>query len=175
MSLDPKQLEAFVNGPKPLRGDLDDMGSVGDTGEPQPQKKNFEPLKQLLTKFGDEVEMCLDEVDPETLEDLELDLEDSERTILEDGFNGLDRKFLRIAKPLLTGISQEEAATIGQELEETGLAEDGLRLGGWLFRLGQVFAPVAPEGDEFGDEDADLDSEDAESEFDDEASSGLTA
>jgi len=175
--MDPKQLEAFVNGPKPLRGDLNEMDMAGgEEGEQTVQKKNFEPLKSLLTKFGDEVEMCLDEVDPETLEDLELELEDSERQILEEGFNGLDRKFLRIAKPLITGIKPEEAQTIAQELEDTGLTDDGLRLGGWLFRMGQVFAGPAEDalGEEEGletDEDAELD----DSDFDDEATSGLTA
>jgi hypothetical protein len=158
--MDAAQLDAFANGgPKPSAADMmDDDPDATEGGEEQSQNsRDFSALITLITEFGDALEACCDELDPETLADPEMPMESDDLMILQEGYNGLDRKLqkeLNAAMPF----RQEEADQIAEELEASGAIEDADRVAGYLMRLNQLGqGHEEPDGDEVAGAESDED------------------
>lgn len=159
MVMDPDKLAAFAtNGGPPPGGDEsadadaggDDTGDDNDPGQ-------FGQLLTLLENNADDVMSLTDEFDPDELTDESTELDDGEKQTLLEGVQSLDQALQgELAK--LTGISLDDAQNLAQHLESEGVVDDAERLGGWLFRVGQIDLSG---GDDSEDSDDTEDSDDS--------------
>lgn len=175
MAIDPKKLEAFAGKGKPPKGDDagDNLGEGDGHTEPDNEVgedvggiEKYVPLLQLLEEYQDDVEQCIDELDPETLLDVEADMAPEDQQIMKEGYESLDK---RLKKELVKAadMGTEECTLIADHLYNEDKISDPEKLEGWLCRiaalLGGARPPAeAPEGGEGGGEEGEEEGEAAE-------------
>lgn len=162
MAIDGKQMQAFAKGgPPPNKGEHSEEGEP-DAAEHEEDggEANYDHLKQLLEQHGQDVEACVEELDPEQLANFAEELSDADKQILREGFDALEQGLTDEAKSVLPGIDEKHAEEIGQHLESEGVVQDGHSVGAWLFRVGQMLE--SGDSDEESDDDEESDADDSE-------------
>lgn len=137
--IDPTKLAAFAQPETPAPSPMDDETMDDET----PGADKFGELRPALEEFAIEIEECCDELDPEALRNPGAEMDPTDIELLKIGVESLDPR-LQQALQATQGISPAEAADIGLHLEQEGLATDGDRLGGWLYRVGQYALTPSP-------------------------------
>lgn len=184
MAIDAKKMQAFVKqgpgsgtkGPPPNKGAKDgaddeaDKAAGGEDDEEGGDK--YGHLTDLLKQHGQDIEACIEELDPDQLANFGEELADSDKEILRQGFDDLDQGVTDEAKHVLAGIDEEDAGKIGEQLEGDGAVQDGHTVGAWLFRVGQMLDEAPPSSEKGGD---DKDDEDEEGQDDEEDEAGAEA
>lgn len=155
MPIDPNSLAAFAGtgGPPPGADESADADQGGGDEEEGPGQ--FGQLLTLLENNADDVMALTEEYDPDELSDESAELDDSEKKSMLEGVQSLDQA-LQGELGKLSGVSLDDAENMAQHLEGEGIIDDAERLGGWLFRVGQL--------DLSGDGSEEDDAEDEESE-----------
>lgn len=162
MPLDPQQMKALTRKVKPESEETEaDERAEGNVPPVRAGKQNTAKLIPFLELYAAEIEALCDEVDYDTLADPELELTDSDAQIIQEGVLELPPRLLKGIE-VLEGITIEDANTLGKHLEAEGDVEDGLRVGGLLFRVGQLLTdspeemePSETEEEDLGDDEDD--------------------
>jgi len=110
-----------------------------------------------LEQYASEVEASCDELDYDMLVDPDLEMNDEDISILQEGVLMLPPRLLKVIENL-KDIDWDAAQTIAAHLEEEGMIEDAERVTGWLFRVGQVLG-MAEEAEPAEEEEAPMDEE----------------
>ncbi len=132
--------------------DDDDMQEGGDG--------KFGALLPLLEQNAKEIEMCADELDPETLSDTGSEMSDEDHDTLKDSYDGLDGKLKKEMKAL-SGADLEDVQGLAQHLADEGMVDDEEAFAGLLFRFGQILKGGGDDGGEEEDDEGDDDEEEA--------------
>ena len=156
MAIDQSKMAAFVNdgAPPPEGGEVPEGEEMPEEGG----QEKFAKLIPLLEEFAEDVQESSDEMDVDVLTDDSIELEPDDMAILQEGYGSLDRRLKKEMEACCGGMSMEDGMYLAEHLETEGLIDDKERVGGWLFRVGEMLGPgETPEDEpEGGDEDDDL-------------------
>ena len=138
MAIDPSKLQAFAqHGGDHDEGEEGPPSSKGGGPESGEGGKDYGPLEAALQEHADDVEQCVDELDPDALDNPDADMSPEDVEILKEGFEALDPGLKKEVERCVGGISFQDAQEIGEHLADAEHVEDGDRVGGWLYRLGE--------------------------------------
>ncbi len=138
MAIDAEKMAAFVNegSPPPEGEELEGEGELEEGG-----MDKYTALIPLLTEFKDDVTEMTDEMDADILMDSTMDMGPDDTQILSEGYQALDRKLNKELAATAGGISSEDSASVAEAVAEEDGTDDPDRLGGWLFRIGEMIGP----------------------------------
>ncbi len=182
MAIDAKKMQAFTKqgpkgggggGPPPNKGaegggheEPDDEQAEGGGEEPK-----YDKLLALLEQHGQDIEACIEELDPEQLTNFGEELSSADKEILREGFDDLEQAVVDEGKHVLAGIDEGEAEKLGEHLESEGAVKDGHVVGAWLFRVGQMLDEAPESGaDDAAEDEADSGADEGDEGEPDEAS-----
>lgn len=136
--IDANILEAFANtDPDDLKELLTEDDSAVEQPPEPPKPTALDKIVPMLVKNADEVQACCDELDPTVLANVGAKLSRSDTRILKQGLDQLGRPLRKLFSEI-GEISPDEAEELGMQLESEGIVDDGGRVGGWLYRVGQL-------------------------------------
>ncbi len=131
--IDASNLAAFANfGSSSTSAAGEDLDMEDDAVEVD----KFANLRPLLKDVSLEIEQCCDEIDPDVLRDPSAPMAPEDIEILKQGVAMFDPGLQQTLQSA-TGMTPQEAADIGMQLEDEGLTSDGDRVSGWLYRVAQ--------------------------------------
>jgi len=147
MAIDLSKLQAFAGGnydeeeaPAAEPADTQQPARKGkkhaleETSEGGPDK--FGQLLPLLEAHAEDIEATLDSINPEILDDLDMELAQEDTDELEASVNDLEPKLREAMKLAFSdGLSESEAHELGDHLSDEGLVADGDIIAAWLQRI----------------------------------------
>lgn len=164
MPIDPKNMEAWVEGP-PTAKQRKGSKSAPETPKEEPEaeakaegtlEERFDKLFPLLEAHGEDFEEATDPLNAEMLADESADFGENEEELqlLLDSVQALPPDLVQALKDSAEDLDWKTTAEIAEALEVGEHITDADRVAGYLFHLAQHGEElVVPEGDETGEDE----------------------
>lgn len=134
---------------KDILEEADEEGLEDEVDEPNPAI-----VMPFLEQYADEIQACIDELDYDLLVDPEMELDQDNLAILQQGCLDLPPRLRRLL-PNFIGIEYKDAGVMAAALVEQGKYDDAETLAGWIFRIGEALSrsPDDEEGEDLDEEE----------------------